>query len=165
MVRFEKCKIDEENSKCIQARESSQDKFVKLVEIHVDGKSKSELFLGDIRQFIHQVKVSSVNLNFPFSLIFTLSTVELVASTLHYIFAFSTALAMLNMLPIPYLDGQYVFQSLLEEKKEQHHGGDRKQNTSLLATIIGVAKYTSIVLLLTNIAIAFYKSVKMLNYG
>ena len=191
LLKYERCNpIQYENNsngeKCVQPRECAQDKFTKLVQIYSvkneyatssSGGSISsspssstsstmpDLFLGDIRFFIHQVKVSSVYLNFPFSYLISLSSIELLASTLHYIFAFSTALAMLNMLPVPYLDGQYIVQALVEEVSQEQlqYKKEKKMNSNggNVALVFTILKYTSIVLLVANIGIALFKSIKM----
>lgn len=68
---------------------------------------------------------------------------------LRYVFALSAALAMLNMLPVPYLDGQHVMDMFAL----------RSHTIRLAAPLI---KYLSTALLIANMAIAFFKTFSVL---
>jgi len=174
LIKFERCAFKAETSKpltmseldalrstmrCVVPRESAHDKFVKLVEIHSgDTTENSRLYIGDVRSFVHEIKVTSVKPRNLFSRLFlfwvhadsVMYSIDSIAYNLNYIFAFSSALAMLNMLPIPHLDGNLVFETLLQM--------DSKSKSSRNQGLVKLVKWTSIALIVFNFGIGLAKA-------
>lgn len=118
----------------------------RLVRIsHSDGQDV--LFLGDPRALPLALSVSSY---IPNSHLSPSWLPELLQTFLMYLVSFSSALALLNMVPAYYLDGQWTFTALLEHCSEGYlHERTRRQ----ICTVVLV---TGSILLGVNILLALW---------
>jgi len=82
----------------------------KLLRIHV-AKEPVVLFLGDPRLAYYTVQVSNY---FPRLSIFPLSLPAVVDMLMNYTISLSAALALLNMVPAYFLDGQWALMALVD---------------------------------------------------
>ena len=92
---------------CVFPAVSSQSRLIRIS--HTDGKDA--LFLGDPRALHYSVSTSSYLPNGSYC---PLWLPELLQVLCMYVISFSSALALLNMVPAYFLDGQWALTSLIE---------------------------------------------------
>ena len=105
------------------------------------------LFLGDPRSLPFSLSTSSY---IPSSSLSPSWLPELLQNLLMYLVSFSSALALLNMVPAYYLDGQWTLTALVELCCESHLQEKTRRQ------ICGVVLVTGSVLMVVNIAIALW---------
>ena len=122
---------------------SPESRLVRIA--HSDGPDV--LFLGDPRNLLFSISISSF---IPSSSLSPPSLPDLIQTFLMYIVSFSSALALLNMVPAYYLDGQWTLIALVELSCESHLQEKARRQLCTVILVAGSA------LLGVNIVLALW---------
>jgi S2P endopeptidase len=125
VTKYEGCinECKSESSACVKPFQQVQDKtknlqnIEHLLRIKLSNEDEIEqdrdiIYFGTIPSLYHQVQVSNFRIRWPFNIIISFNTLSLLEKLCRYIFALSSALALLNLAPVYMLDGEKVYETI-----------------------------------------------------
>lgn len=135
---------------CFVPTENSLFPDNEIIELEIDQMEKSLLYYGNPLHFYHQIVVANTQTRF-----FDAEFVQHIHYVLQYCFMISTALGVLNLAPVQYFDGEYIWEAVFHWLEQNHHLVTKYR---LLPVIHRRAKQICMVLFIGNMIIAAYQT-------